>query len=185
MTYRPQESVFGPPFLTRLPSLLYMTVALVAVGVVLAGESSGSGTWLFNYVVVADKQRVLGIRTFAAILVCSALASVIRSSMRGVRIHPDGVEARDVLNWIMPKVSRYRWPQIECIVLDQRRSIALDLWDGTRTFLPIVGDHAGLASTLQQVATARAIPVKGGLPPDALFEEDEDFADGADSERAP
>jgi hypothetical protein len=161
MTYRPQESVFGPPLGARVPSLIYLLVALGVGGLVLLGQNSGSNTWVFDYVVAQDVHRVMSIRTFALILVASALAAVVRTSMRGVRIYPDGVETRDVLSFIVPKLRRYRWPQIECVVLDQRSSIALDLWDGTRTFLPAVSDRAGLAAALEQVALARAIPVQG------------------------
>ena len=170
MTYRPQESVFGPPFAARVPSVVYLLAALGIAGLVLLGQASTSGTWLFHYVVEEDVRRVMSIRTFAAILVVSSLASVARAGMRGVRIYSDGVESRDVLNFIVPKLRRYRWPQIERIVLEGSTQIALDLWDGSRTYLPRVSDRAALAAALEHVAAARAIPVKGGV----LAEEDLD-----------
>jgi hypothetical protein len=162
MTYRPQESVFGPPVLARVPSIAYLAAALGMVIFVLLGEQSASGTWAFHYVVEEDVQRFMSIRTFAAILVVSSLASVVRAGMRGVRIYPDGVEARDVLNVIVPKLRRYRWPQIERILLDGASHIAFDLWDGSRAYLPEVSDRAALAATLEHIAAARAIPVRGG-----------------------
>jgi len=166
MTYRPQESVFGPPFVARMPSLAYLLAALGVLGLVFLGERAEAGTWLFHYVVEEDVRRVMGIRTFAAVLLVSALASVLRASMRGVRIYADGVEARDVLNFIVPKLRRYRWPQIERIILDAS-PIAFDLWDGSRAYLPHVSDRATLAATLEHIAAARAIPVRGGtLQPD-------------------
>jgi hypothetical protein len=161
MTYQPRESVFGPPLLARLPSLGYLAVALSIGAFVLLGERSPSNSWMFDYVVAKDVQRVMSIRTFSIVLLMSALAAVVRSSMRGVRIYADGVEARDVLNFLVPKLRRYRWPQIECIVLEGKRTIAFDLWDGTRAFLPEVGDELGLRRALQHVAAARAIPVQG------------------------
>lgn len=176
MTYRPKESVFGAPIWARLPSFAYLLVALGVGAVVLLGESSGSNTWLFHYVVVQDKSRVMSIRTFSYILIASAVASVVRASMRGVRIYPDGVESRDVLSLVIPRLKRYRWPQIECIVLDQKTTIALDLWDGTRAFLPRVDDRQGLAQTLEQIAAARAIPVRGGsFGGDFIDEEEEEL----------
>jgi hypothetical protein len=162
MTYRPRETAFGPPIAARIPSALYLVAALAAGTVVLLGEQSAPGTKLFHYVVEEDVQRVMSVRTFAIILLVSALASVVRAGMRGVRIFPDGVEARDVVNFIVPKLRRYRWPQIEQIVLDAGALVALDLWDGTRAWLPEVSDHDGLVTALTRVARARAIPIRGG-----------------------
>jgi hypothetical protein len=171
MTYRPQESVFGPPIAAKVPSFLYLASAVAIWVLVLLGEQSASGTWLFHYVVEEDTGRVMSIRTFATILAISSIASVTRAGMRGVRIYADGVEARDVLNYIVPKLRRYRWPQIEQIVLDGSL-IAFDLWDGSRAYLPDVSDRDALAHALEHVALARAIPVRGGT----LTEEE--LADG-------
>ena len=168
MTYRPQESVFGPPLVTRLPSMLYLAAALGIGILVLVGQQSATGSWAFHYVVEEDVARVMSIRTFAVILFVSALASVVRGGMRGVRIYPDGVEAREVLSFIVPKLRRYRWPQIERILLDGASHIAFDLWDGSRAYLPKVSDRPALEAALQQVALARAIPIRGGAPLDDL-----------------
>ena len=138
---------------------------------VLVGEQSASGTWLFHYVVEEDVGRVMSIRTFAIILTVSSLATVLRSGMRGVRIYPDGVEARDVLNFLVPKLRRYRWPQIERMVLDGSL-IAFDLWDGSRAYLPEVSERGALAAALEHVAAARAIPVRGGSLDADAFEDD-------------
>jgi hypothetical protein len=163
MTYRPRESVFGPPFAVRLPSFVYLAFALGVGGLVLAGEGSAYGTWLFHYVVEEDVHRPMSIRTFAIIVLVSALASVVRAGMRGVRLYPDGVEVRDVHSLIVPKFKRYRWAQIERVIVDGSSRIAFDLWDGSRTALPEVRDREGLAIALVRIAAARAIPV-GGAP---------------------
>jgi len=168
MTYRPQESVFVAPLAVRIPSLAYLVVALAVSAFVLVGQQASSGTWLFHYVVEQDVRRTMSIQTFAIVLLVSSLALVVRASMRGVRIYPDGIEARDVLNFIVPKLKRYRWPQIERIVLDGATHISFDLWDGSRAYLPEVSDRALLASTLEHIARARAIPIRGGKPPDDL-----------------
>lgn len=174
MTYRPQESVFGPPWLVRLPSALYLLLAAGVVALVGVGRSSASGTWAFRYVVEEDVGRVMSIGTFAGVLTASALASVVRAGMRGVRIYADGVETRDVLSLILPRLKRYRWPQIERVILDSSR-IGLDLWDGSRAYLPEVGDRAGLERALEHVALARAIPVRGGrLLPEEIESAEED-----------
>ncbi len=169
MTYRPTESAFGPPWTAWLPSGLYVLVAIVVVGMVVAGEMAGSNTWLHVYIVERDVHRVVGARTLALVLVVSSLASVVRSGMRGVRLRPDGLEYRDVLALGWPRVRRFKWAQIDCIILDQR-SIALDLWDGSRHVLPAVGDRGGLSAALEKVGAARAIPVRGGVGLDELPE---------------
>ena len=115
-------------------------------------------------------------RTFAALIAASAFSVLLRASMRGVRIRADGVEYRDVLALGWPRVRRYRWPQIDRIILDQPRAVVLDLWDGTHALLPEVGNRAGLALALEKVAHARAIPVRGGKGVDEIPESDE-FAD--------
>lgn len=173
MTYRPQESVFGPPIGARVPSIAYLLLAVGVCLFVLLGEQSVPGTWLFHYVVEEDVRRMMSIRTFALILVVSSLGSVVRAGMRGVRIYPDGVEARDVLNVLVPKLRRYRWPQIEQIVFDTSTSVAFDLWDGSRAYLPPVSDQDALVTALAQVAAARAIPVRGGPVLDEIEDVDD------------
>lgn len=161
MTYRPTESVYGPPWGKRIPSLAYLAFALLFALFIVFAESSPRDSWQFVYVVERDVHRPLGSRPFAIILVLSALAAVVRTSMRGVRVRPDGVECREVVGFGWPRVNRYRWLQIDGIVFE-RQSIAFDLWDGTRAFLPVVSDRDGLAVVLEKVGAARSIPVKGG-----------------------
>jgi hypothetical protein len=164
MTYRPQNSqAFGPPMLSRVPSLVYLALALSLVAVVAVGSLSSRDSFLFRYVVEADSQRLVGARLLAAVVLVSALASVFRARMRGVIVHPEGLEARDVLGFIgWPRVRRFAWPQIDKIVLDGGRSIGVELWDGNRVWLPPVSKRDELAQTLERIAMARAIPVSGG-----------------------
>lgn len=169
MTYRPRESVYSIPWLERIPSLVYLALAVVTIVVVVIGEHSPPGSWLFNYIVVQDSTRLLGSRAFAIILSVGAIASVLRGNMRGVRIFGDGVEAREITQWFVPRVRRYRWPQMACIVLDQPH-VAVELWDGQRAVLPAVGDREGLVATLERVAAARDIPVQGGRGLDEIPE---------------
>jgi hypothetical protein len=177
MTYKPAKTqTFGPPALSHLPSLLYLAVAVALVGVVMIGSVSSSGSWLFRYVVVEDAQRLLGARALAAIVLVSALASVAKTRMRGVIVHPEGLETRDMLGGVgWPRVRKYAWPQIDKIVLDAGQTIAVDLWDGRREWLPKVGARDQLAAVLERIAVARAIPISGGTgmfdpPEDGEFE---------------
>lgn len=176
MTYRPTEAVYGPPFVVRVPSLVYLLIALAVTAMVALARVSPPDTWLNRYFVQADRQRLFGSWTLAALLLTSAMAYVIRAGMRGVKIRGDGLEYRDVVN-LWPRVRRYKWAQIDRITLDAPRNIVLDLWDGTRAFLPLVSDTAGLAMALEKVAVARAIPLVGGkgideIPDSAEYADD-------------
>jgi hypothetical protein len=161
MTYRPAEEAFGPPLAAHLPSVVHVAIAITVIALVLIGESSPSDAWLFVYVVEQDVHRVLGARALAIALAVSSTASVIRTSMRGVRVRSDGVEYRDLVSYAVPRVKRYRWPQIDRVILDQKE-VALDLWDGSRAYLPRVKQREALEATLEKIAAARAIPVRGG-----------------------
>jgi hypothetical protein len=79
-----------------------------------------------------------------------------------------GVEYRDIVAMGLPRLRRYRWAQIDRIVLDLPDCIAVDVWDGTRAFLPQVADRQGLAAALEKTAAARAIPVRGGVGLDEI-----------------
>lgn len=181
MTYRPTETSFGPPLLIRVPSLVYAALALAAVIVVLVAESSPSTSWLYVNVVERGVRGIMSARVFAGCLVVGAVSSMLRANMRGVRIRGDGVEYRDIVSLGIPRLRRFKWAQIDRVILDSPRSIALDLWDGTRAFLPAVSDRPTLSVTLEKVAHARAIPVRGGqglddLPDSAEFSDDEEPA---------
>jgi hypothetical protein len=164
--------MFGSPLRVKLPSYLYLALALGMVLVVVLGEQAPTGSWLFQVVVLEDGARTMSIRTFAAALTIGAVAAVLRASMRGVRVHVDGVESREVHGLIVPRVRRYKWLELECIVLDQKHHIALDLWDGSRTFLPAVRDRSALSALLEQVAAAHSIRVRGGVGLDEIVAQD-------------
>lgn len=168
MTYKSGRASFGTPLSSKVPSYAYLLVSLSVVALMVIGEHSEPGSWLFHYVVELDPGRVMGIHAFASCLMVGALAAVIRAGMSGVHIHGDGVEVREVHSWLVPRVRRFRWPELERIVLDQKARIAIDLWDGSRTFLPVVQDRQALSTALERVAAARAIPVRGGVGLDEI-----------------
>lgn len=173
MTYRPTERVFLPPWHLRLPSLVYLGLAVMVLVVVVVAEQSPTNSALFIRVIEQNARRVISPRTFAILLVVSAASAAIRTGMRGVRVRGDGIEYRDIVGFVWPKRRRYRWPQIDRILFDIPAEIAVDLWDGTRAYLPKVADRDGLVSTLEVVAAARAIPVRGGAGLDDIPEADE------------
>ncbi|HEY3493147.1 MAG TPA: hypothetical protein VGK73_00620 [Polyangiaceae bacterium] len=170
MTYRPAETSFGPPFVAHLPSLLYLSLAVAAVIAVFVAEQSEPGSFLYNQIVERSVRGFVSARAVAALLVFGALASLIRTSMRGVRIRGDGLEFRDVVTLGIPRLRRFRWAQIDRILLDAASGVVLELWDGSRAYMPEVSDRAALSVALEKVAHARAIPVRGGAGLDELPE---------------
>lgn len=177
MTYRPAETVFGPPFVVRVPSFLYLACAIAAVVVLMMAERSDPGSFLYVQIMERSAQGFISARTVVALMVIGALAAIVQSGMRGVRIRGDGVEYRDMITIGIPRVRRVKWAQMDCIVLNLPQAIAIDLWDGSRAYLPVVSDRARLSATLEQVAAARAIPVRGGAGLDEMPESGQFAAD--------
>jgi hypothetical protein len=174
MTYKPEGSMtFGPPLKSRLPALVYLAFATLVGLFILYGQLAPSGSRAFQYVVEGDRHRVLPASVCGAILFGSAIAAVLRAQMRGVVVHPEGIETRELLALGWPRVRRLTWSQIDRLFVPSaraggpvdenapKRGIRLDLWDGTNAWLPEVANLAGLAMTLEKVALARAIPIVG------------------------
>jgi hypothetical protein len=177
MTYRPAETAFGPPLVAHLPSLVYLGVAITAIVLVFLGERAPAGSFLYDQVVERSLRGFIGARAVAGILLLGACASLLKTSMRGVRIKGDGLDFRDVVSLGIPRLRRYKWAQIDRILLDGPRTIVLELWDGTQAYLPEVNDRDKLATALEMVGHARAIPVRGGVGLDELPDEAEAEAD--------
>ena len=174
MTYRPQEVAFGPPMSARIPSFIYLGIALVGVTLLVSGEASAPGSALRTYVVDEDVHRLIHARTFVIVLVISAIASIARAGMRGVRVYADGLECRDVIGWLWPKITRFRWAQIDGVILLANQRVALDLWDGSHVTLPRVQDPDGLVNRLEKIASIESIPFQGGEGLDEVIERELD-----------
>lgn len=170
MTYRPENRItFAPPIREMLPSLVYGAFALALTAIILYGQSAPSGSRLFYYVVEGDRHRLVSSSVCAIILAVSGLAALVREGMRGVIVTPNGIETREIVAAGWPRTRRLTWSQIDKLVVPTReqaeqrsKRIALDLWDGTRLFLPHVGRTLDLSIILERVALARAIPLEGG-----------------------
>src|SRR5689334_21649712 len=108
MTYKPERRMsFGPPFGERWASLLYLGFALVVSAVIAYGQIAPSNSSLFRYVVEGDRHRIVSSTACAIILCSSALAAFVREQMRGVVVHPDGIELRELLAFGWPRVRRF------------------------------------------------------------------------------
>jgi hypothetical protein len=177
MTYKPEQRIaFGPPLKQRLPSFAYLAFALSVCGVIVYGQHAPSSSVFFRYVVEGDRGRIVPSSVCAIILMCSAMAGVLREQMRGVILHPEGIDVRELLSLGWPRVRRFHWSQIDKVFVpsatgetpkpaakpSETRTIRLDLWDGTRTWLPDVAKASELGMMLERVALARAIPIEGG-----------------------
>lgn len=173
MTYRPDKrETFGPPLRERALTLAYVAFSVVVVGFILYGQNAPSNSIFFKYVVEGDRHRIVSSSVCAIILGVSASAAFLREQMRGVVVHPDGIELRELLSFGIPKVRRFTWAQIDRVFVPavnpaagepkHSGSVRLDLWDGSRTWLPRVSNNARLSVLLERVALARAIPVEGG-----------------------
>jgi hypothetical protein len=171
MTYKPAKRVsFGPPITERLPSLIYLSFAVLVGGVIVYGQNAPSSSRIFQYVVEGDRHRLISSSVCAIVLFVSAVAAVLREHMRGVVLHADGIEMRELLSFGLPRVRRFHWNQIDRVFVpsarpertEKKKNIRLDLWDGSMTWLPAVANAGELGIMLERVALARAIPVEGG-----------------------
>lgn len=161
MAYRPLHAQrFGPSVRACRGAYLYALGTLIFGALVFYGYSAPRGTWLYQ-VVVENSNHAMPPTWFALFVLASGLAAVFQAHMRGVILHPDGIEMFEFITLGVPRVRRFDWPVIDRFRFDLRSSVALDLWDGTHAFLPEVSDRDGLVRALAYVAMARAIPYTG------------------------
>jgi hypothetical protein len=162
MTYSPptsERAKFGPPLRTRLPSAAYLGAALVLGGVVIyAYAFAPSNSAVFAWIVEGDRGRPVSASILAAIVVVSALATVVRTHMRGVLVSDDWIEARYLLPLGIPRARRWVWPQVHRVVVDGAR-VGFELWDGSFERLPKVEKARELVDVIQQHAQKRRIGV--------------------------
>jgi hypothetical protein len=162
MTYSPPAAgrlKFGPPLASRIPSAIYLAGALVLGALVLyAYTAASSNSLLFVWVVEKDRGRPLSANVLTAIVVVSAVGTVLRTHMRGVLVSDDWVEARYLLAFGIPRSRRWAWTQVLRVVLDGTR-VAFELWDGSFERLPQVAKGRELVDVVLQHAQRRRIDV--------------------------
>jgi hypothetical protein len=162
MTYSAPTSArmkFGPPLRSRVPSAIYLLCALALGGAVLyAYTVAPSSSRLFVWAVEGDRDRPVSAIVLAVVVVVSALATVLRTHMRGVLVSDQWIEARYLLPLGIPKARRWGWAQVLRVVVDDTR-IALELWDGSFEKLPQVASPRELARLVLHQAQRRHIDV--------------------------
>jgi hypothetical protein len=151
MTYEPpsagEKAKFGPPLRTRIPSAIYLAAAAIFGVVTWYAYNAPSNSKLFVWAVEGDRIRPLSVSVIAVVLLVSAVATVIRTHMRGVIVADDWVEARYLLPLGIPRAKRWGWPQVTRIVLDGDRA-GFEFYDGTFERLPDVAHGPELAQLI-------------------------------------
>ena len=150
MAYNPnpdERFVFGPPIWQRLPSLLFLGFGAAVGGAALLAHTGSSNTALYRFIVAEHRTPLV------FVIVLAAIATFIRSGLRGVVVTRDGVETRS-LSMGFPRVRKFNWPQIDRIILD-KEDVLLELWNGTYERLPKVREGEKLTDLLERVAIGR------------------------------
>jgi hypothetical protein len=162
MTYSPpagERLKFGPPLAARIPSAIYLAAALILGALVLyAYTTASSNSLIFVWVVEKDRGRPVSADVLTVIVVVSAVATVLRTHMRGVLVSDDWVEARYILAFGIPRARRWAWTQVHRVVLDGTR-VAFELWDGSFDRLPEVAKGRELVDLILQHAQSKRIAV--------------------------
>lgn len=163
MSYSPpsggtHKRKFGPPVRSRVPSALYLLASILFGAFTLYAYSASTGSAAFRWAVEGDRIRPISASAIAAILLVSAVATVIRTNMRGVVVGDDWIEARYLLMLGIPKARRWGWPQVTRVVVDGH-DVGLELYDGTFERLPEVADGDGLVRLIAYHALRRHIDV--------------------------
>lgn len=160
MSYRPERNQsFGPPIASWIFPATYFAASALLLVIVFAMFMQTSGEWLFRYVVEADGQRVIGARPLAVFAFLGSVAAVVRTAMRGVLIHPEGIESRDMMAWVWPRVDNVYWAEIDEVILDAGQ-VALALRSGRQLWLPAVRDGKALVRSIEELTQSRGIPLR-------------------------
>jgi hypothetical protein len=157
MAYSPDKAdrfAFGPPLWARLPGYVFLAFAAGIALTVFAAYHGSSNSRLYIWVVEGDRNRVIGSAPLAFIIAFTAIGNMIKTSLRGVIVTAEGIEARMIHATGFPSVKRWTWAQIDRVVLDDD-DVMLELWNGTYERLPRVREGKKLADLLASIATAR------------------------------
>lgn len=157
MTYNAASGevlTFGPPTRQLVPGYVYLAITLAVAGAVASAYVLGPLTRIGVYVLEGDRERPFPAIVLAFLLLASGIATVWRARMRGVVVHPEGLEARYLLALGVPRIRKWTWAQIDRFVLDDE-GVMLELWNGEYERLPQVATQQKLSSALASVAASR------------------------------
>lgn len=166
MSFRPERPRrFGVPLRELLPSYGYLAITLLFAAFVAYGHVAPDGSFARYHVLAASQGGGPRAATFAFVVLASGLAAVLRVRLRGVKVHAEGIELVDALPMGVPRVRSLAWPMIDRFRFEGGRPVGVDLWNGTREYLPVVDEQQALVDTLVYIAEARAIPYVESQPP--------------------
>jgi hypothetical protein len=150
MAYSPTPEdrfAFGPPLWQRLPSLLFVGFAALLGVATLFAHNGPTNTSLYRFIVLENRTPLV------FIIVLCAIATFVRSGLRGVVVTRDGVQTM-TLSMGFPRVHRFRWAQIDRVILDERQ-VLFELWNGTYERLPAVAEGEKLVELIERIAIGR------------------------------
>lgn len=139
--------VFGPPTWQRLPSLLFLGFAGMLGLMTFVAHQSPPGSALYRFIVAENRTPLV------IIIALTAIATFVRAGLRGVIVTRDSVETR-TLAMGFPRVKRYRWPQIDRVLVDEQ-DVIFELWNGSYERLPRVREADKMVELIARVATGR------------------------------
>jgi len=145
---------FGPPRAHVLPSVLFLALSIAFLSIVIAAHSLSPNSRLFVFVVERDAGRPISSTVLAVFILISALGTVLRASMRGVVLHKDGIEMRDILPMGIPTVKKWAWAQVDRILIAEDAA-SVELWNGRFERLPKVREMKKLQLALASVGRTR------------------------------
>jgi hypothetical protein len=152
------KSKFGPPLRMRIPSAVYLVLAVVFGIVTWYAYNAPPSSKLFVWAVEGDRIRPLSVSVIAVVLLVSATATVVRTHMRGVLVSDDWIEARSLLPLGIPRAKRWGWAQVTRLIVSGPR-VALELYDGGYERLPEVAQGRELVQLLMHHAVRLRIHV--------------------------
>jgi hypothetical protein len=155
MAYTPGERErfsFGPTLLQRAPSFVALAAALALVVLVAMAHFGSSNSNLYIWIVERDRGVPTVPLTF--IIALCAVSFVVATSLRGVIVTRDAVEARYVGGFGVPRVRKWSWAQIDRLIVADD-DVMLELWNGAYEKLPRVREGTQLADLLGRIAASR------------------------------
>ena len=147
---------FGPPWLSRVPSLLWFAFSLGVTGIVVLAHHMSSNSALTMWVVERDRNGIPP-SVLAFLVLASGIATLVRTHMRGVVVQRDGLEARYILPLGVPRVRRWSWPEVHRMIVDAQDGVILELWTGRYEKLPPVRRTADLIHVLEHKSAQHQI----------------------------
>ena len=153
-----KRAKFGPPLRTRIPSAVYLALAIAFGVVTWYAYSAPRSSKLFVWAVEGDRIRPISVGVVAIVLLVSAAATVLRTHMRGVVVSDDWIEARSLLFLGIPRARRWGWAQVTRMIVDDAH-VSIETYDGAFERLPNVANGTAFVRLMLHHAVRLRIQV--------------------------